>query len=141
MSLFCNWSLQLSINQINSKNLSFANGFGILNSYYYISDFSLSEIFILNENWSFVSSKVFSNPVYFTSIGSSLYAAGAQNIWKLDQNLKILTKHTEFGPFPLYRGIYYNSANNWIYVAPSNLNVIHVLDLNLGFHHTFSIST
>jgi hypothetical protein len=140
MSLFCNWNLQFSFNQINSTKFLNANGFAIFNSYYYVSDFWLSKIFILNESWSYVSSKVFSNPVYFTTIGSSFYAAGAQNIWKLDQNLNILTKHTEFGPFPRYKGIYYNSANNWIYVAPSDLNVIHVLDFNLRFHHTFSIS-
>jgi hypothetical protein len=141
MSLFSNLSLQSSFNQINSASFRGAMGFAMFNSYYYVCDYWLSNIFILNESWSYVSSKVFSNPVYLTTIFSSLYAAGAQNIWKLDQNLNILTKHTEFGPFPGYKGICYNSANNLIYVAPCNLNVIHVLDLNLRFNHTFSIST
>ena len=144
MSLFSYMTIQLSFDNIDSIGLTKSLGSAMFtpsNSYYYFSDNALNKIFILNESWSYVSSKVFPSPAYFSTIGNSLYATGNRNIWKLDQNLNILTKHTEFGTFPRYRGIYYNSANNWIYVAPSDLNVIHVLDLNLRFHHTFSIST
>ncbi len=65
MSLFCNWKLQFSFNQINSKMFSEVFGFAMLtpsNSYYYVSDHGLNEIFILNESWSYLSSKTFSNP-------------------------------------------------------------------------------
>ena len=114
MSLFCNWSLQLNITKINSVSLSDAIGFGILNSYYYVGDYSLNKIFILNESWSYISSKNFTRPTYLTTIGSSLYATGDNNIWKIDQNLNILIQYNAIGFSPGHRGIYYNSTNNFI---------------------------
>jgi hypothetical protein len=143
MSLFCNWHLQFSFNQINSKSFSTAIGFAILtpsNSYYYVSDHALNEIFILNESWSYLSSKTFSNPAYLITIGISLYATGESNIWKLDQNLITLIQYNSNGT-PRYRGIYYNSRNNFIYVAPSDFTVIHVFYLDLTFRNDFSTST
>ena len=143
MSLFSNLTLQLTFNQIYSTNLTVASAFAMLNSsnlYYYVSDWSLGKIFILNESWSYVSSKTFSSPGYFTTIGTSLYATGEKNIWKLDQYLNILIQYNVTGTTPSYRGIYYNSSNNFIYVAPKALNVIQVFNLNLIFHHNISTS-
>jgi DNA-binding beta-propeller fold protein YncE len=118
MSLFSN--LTLSFKQISSTILSSAQAFAKFtpsNSYYYVSDNGLNKIFILNESWSFVPSKAFSIPAYLTAIGSSLYATGDVNIWKLDQNLSILIQYNAIGTSPFYRGIYFNSINNFIYVA------------------------
>ena len=147
MNLFSNSTLQLSFNQIDSISLSKAFGFAMFtpsNSYYYVSDLGLNRIFILNEDWSYVSNKTFLAPAYLTTIGNNLYATGYKNIWKLDQNLNILIQYTATGfstsPGPYYMGIYYNSTNNLIYVAPNSLNVIEVFNLNLNLNHTFSIS-
>ena len=75
-------------------------------------------------------------------IGNSLYASGQENIWKLDQNLNILIQYNASnGTIPIYRGIYYNCTNNFIYIAPRALNVIHVFDLDLSLNHSFSTST
>ena len=76
MSLFGNWSLHLNFTKLNSISLLVAVGLGLLNSYYYVSHYGSNTIYILNESWSYVSSKTFSQPVYLTTIGSSLYATG-----------------------------------------------------------------
>ena len=41
-----------------------------------------------------------------------------------------------------YRGLYFNSTNSLLYVAPyfSALQEIHVFNSNLTFNHSFSIS-
>jgi hypothetical protein len=140
MSLFSNLSLQLSLNKINSENFF---GFGMFtpsSSYYYVSDNALNKIFILNERWSYYSSKEFASPAFFSTIGNSLYATGNRNIWKLDQNLSILIQFNATGTAPNYRGIYINSTNNLIYTAPGSFNVIHVFNLNLSFSHNISTS-
>jgi hypothetical protein len=146
MSLFCNWSLQINITKINSISLVNAFGFSMFtpsNSYYYVSDWGLNQIFILNESLSYVSNKDFYYPAYLTTIGSSLYATGQTNIWKLDLNLNILIQYnaTVTYPNPRNRGIYFNSSNNFIYVAVSFYNEIHVFDLNLSLNHNISTST
>jgi hypothetical protein len=143
VSVFSNLTLQLSFNQINSTNFSAACGFAKFtpsNSYYYVSDWNLNKIFILTESWSFVSSKDFFKPVYFTTIGSSLYVVGQTNIWKLDQYLNILIQYNATGTAPVYLGIYYNSTNNFIYTTPITFSAIHVFNLTLSFNHQFSIS-
>ena len=99
------------------------------NSYYYVIDWSLNKIFILNESWSYVSSKVFTNPAYLTSIGNNLYATGCSTIWKLDLNLNILIQYNATDSTPYYSGIYLNTTNNLIYIAPFALNVIRVFNL------------
>ena len=123
--------MQLNLTKIKSSNLGNAVGFSMFtpsNSYYYDSDASLSSIFILNENWSYVSSKTFSLPMYLTTIGSSLFATEGGNIWKLDQNLNVLIQYTASGTAPSYAGIYYSSSNDFIYVVPAALTKIHVFD-------------
>ena len=110
----------------------------MLNSYYYVSDYLLNTIFILNESWSYVSSKTFYYPTYLTTIGNSLYATGYINIWKLDENLNILIQYDATASTPQYQGIYYNSTNNFIYISAYNLRVVDVFDLNLNLSHNFS---
>ena len=142
MSLFSNWTLQSSFTQFNSISLSIATGFAMFtpsNSSNYVSDSGSGKIFILDESWSYVSSKSFSSPSYLTTIGSSLYVTGFKNVWKLDKNLNILIQYNATGA-PSYRGIYYNSTNKLIYVAPAGLNVLHVFDLNLSLSYNISTS-
>ena len=56
---------------------------------------------------------------------------GDRNIWKLDQDLTVLIQYNATGNL-WYRGLFYNSTNGWLYVAPNNnFTVIHVFDLNL----------
>ncbi len=144
MSLFSNLSLQLSLKNINSINLFGALGFAMFtpsSSYYYVSDSGLKKIFIFKERWSYYSSKEFASPAFFSTIGNSLYATGDKNIWKLDQNLSILIQYNATGTNPNYRGIYINSTNNFIYIAPRSFNVIHVFNLNLSFSHNISTSS
>jgi len=136
-------TFQLSFDNIDSIGLTKSLGSAMFtpsNSYYYFSDNALNKIFILKEKWSYVSSKVFDSPAYFSTIGSSLYATGDKNIWKLDQNLNILIQFNATGTSPNYRGIYINSTNNLIYTAPYSFNVIHVFNLNLSFSHNISTS-
>jgi hypothetical protein len=144
MSIFSYMTIQLSFNNIDSFSLTKLLGSAIFtpsNSYYYFSDNTLNKIFILNESWSYVSSKVFNSPAYISTFGNSLYATGNKNIWKLDQNLSILIQYNATGTSPNYRGIYINSTKNFIYTAPFSFNVIHVFNLNLSFSHNISTST
>jgi hypothetical protein len=53
--------------------------------------------------------------------------------------LNILIQYNASGT-PVYRGIYYNSTKNFIYVAPQVLSVIHVFNLKLSLNHSFSTS-
>jgi hypothetical protein len=143
MSIFSNMTILLSFNKTNSIYLKQCLGSAIFtpsNSYYYVSDVGLKKIFILNESWSYVSSKVFDSPAYISTFGNSLYATGNRNIWKLDQNLSILIQYNATGTPPNYRGIYINSTKNFIYTAPFSFNVIHVFNLNLSFSHNISTS-
>jgi hypothetical protein len=134
-------TIQLSFDNIDSIRVTKWLGSAMFtpsNSYYYVSSNALNKIFILNESWSYVSSKVFPSPAYFSTIGNSLYATGNINIWKLDPNLNILIQFNATGTSPNYRGIYINSTNNLIYTAPYSFNVIHVFNLNLSFSHNIS---
>jgi hypothetical protein len=100
-----------------------------------------NKVYILNDNWSYISYKTFTRPTYMITIGSSIYMTGDINIWKLDKELNILIQYNSTeSTFPFYRGIYYNSSNGFIYVAPNNLTVIRVFDLNLTYNHNISIS-
>ena len=79
--------------------------------YYYIMDIGASKAFILNDQWSFISAKVFTYPLYMISIGNSLYMTGYYNVWKLDQDLNILIKYNPGGTSPWYAGISSNPSN------------------------------
>jgi hypothetical protein len=120
-------------------------GFGFsfsCNASYYVIDHGASRAYILNDDWSYVSYKNFTNPAYMISIGSSIYMTGSSNIWKLDKELNILIQYNSTGSTsPLYRGIYFNSSNGFIFVVPSNLTEIQVFDLNLTYSHNISISS
>ena len=142
--MFVNLSIQSTFTKFNSTNFVGLSGFGMLHSScissYYVTDYSANKIYILNEDWSYVSFKTFTWPTYMISVGTNLYMTGPENVWKLDKNLNILIEYNSTG-LVWHRGIYYNSTNILLYVAPCVLTVIHVLNLNLTFSHSFSIST
>ena len=123
MSLFRNWTLRFSFNQINSIHLTQAYGFTMFtssNSYYYVSE---------HNYWWYVSSNTFSFPAYLTSIGSSHYATRDAHVWKLDQNMNNLIQYNTSGTGPCYREIHFNPTNNLIFI--NALYVIHVFNLNI----------
>jgi DNA-binding beta-propeller fold protein YncE len=117
-----------------------ALGFGFYsscNTLYYVMDSSAGRVYILNDDWSYVSYKNFSNPAHMITISNSVYMTGNTNIWKFDKDLNILFQYNSTGGTS-FRGIYYNSSNGFIYVAPSNLNEIQVFDLNLTYNQNIS---
>ena len=73
------------------------------------------------------------------TVEKSLYMTGESNLWKLDENLDTLIQHNATGTV-WYHGLYFNSTNRWLYVAPKACTVIRVFDLNLTSKHSFSSS-
>jgi hypothetical protein len=115
-------------------------GFGLVSSNissYYITDRLYNYILIFDDQWNYVNYENFISPTYITSVGSSLYISGANNMWKTDQNLNILAQYsTNNNPF--YQGIYYNSTSRYIFAAANKKSSIHVFDLNLNYVESFS---
>ena len=83
--------------------------------------------------------KKFTAPIYMIKFENSLYMTGNLNLWKLDEHLNTLIQYNATGS-PSYRGLYFNSTNRMLYVAPYALTLIHVFDINLSLNHTFLIS-
>ena len=141
--MFSNPTIQSTINQLNGASFGHLVGFGMYSSnnttYYYLIDLAAQKVFILNDQWSFISYKYFGTPHYIISIDNSLYMTGNLNIWKVDQGLNILINYNPTST-PLYRGISYNPSNGLIYVVAYNLNEIQVFDLDLTLIRRFSTS-
>ena len=139
--MFFNSTIQSTFNQFkNGGSFVWLVGFEIMNSLFYVIDHTGWKVCILDDNWSFHSFKTFTYPVYMITVENSLYMTGDKNIWKLDKNLNILIEYNATGTSPLYRGLYFNSTNGFLYVAPAALTEIHVFYLNLTFNHSFSTS-
>lgn len=108
-------------------------------TYYYIADYDLKRVFILNSNWSFISVRNFTfNPGYMITIDDSIYMTTSSDIYKTDKNLIILKKSTLSSE---YIGIYYNSTNKTIYAALALANHIDIFDLKLNFLDFIDIGT
>ena len=137
MSVFSNPTIQSTINQFNGEKFGYLSGFGMYSStnttFYYVMDL-FNEVFILNDEWKFISSKYFSRPINMITIGNSLYMTGHENVWKVDQDLNILINYNPGGD-PNYLGLSYNPSNGFIYVAAASieLNGIQVFNLDLTF--------
>ena len=138
--MFDNLTIQSVFNQFNGEFFAWLVGFGMMNSSFYVIDHSGHKVSKLDDNWSFISSKTFTYPIYMITVENSLYMTGDTNIWKLDKDLNILIQYNGTGTSPLYRGLYFNSTNGFLYVAPAALTEIHVFYLNLTFNHSFSTS-
>ena len=54
-------------------------------------------VLILSDQWSFITSKSFTNPFYVISIDSCLYITFYSNVWKVDQDLNILVNYNPGG--------------------------------------------
>ena len=140
MSLFSNPTIQSTFNQFNGNSFGSLRGFGMYSylntTYYYVMDWGVNKVYILNDEWSFISFHIFSYPTYMISIGNSLYMTGWYNVWKVDQDLNILINYNPGGG-PAYPGISYNPSNGLIYVV-SYLNEIQVFSLDLTLIRRFS---
>ena len=73
MSAFSNLSIQSTFTALNGNSFGGLIGFGMYSSsgtvYYYVMHPSRTGIIILNDQWSFISFKVFSFPTYMINIG------------------------------------------------------------------------
>jgi hypothetical protein len=144
LNTFTNSTLQQNITKINDISLKWVFGFlmsGSLSSTsYYVTDLINNKVYVLNDNWSYVSNKTFSNPALIITIECSLFMTGHNNIWKLDKDLNVLIHYNATASNPKYRGIYYDSKRSYIYVAPVNFQVIQEFDLKLTLRHNISTS-
>jgi hypothetical protein len=112
---------------------------------YYVTHYSQGKIFVFDDNWNYISNKSsFPNVTYMILVGNYFYISGNSNIWKTDQQLNVSIRYNSTGSssgyYPNYRGLYYNSTNDLIYVASSYFEVIHVFNLNLTLNDSISIT-
>ena len=144
MSVFSNPTIQSTITQLNGTSFGGLNGFGMYSSstkaFNYLMDYVYGIVYILNDEWSFISFKTFRNPYNMISIDNGLYMIGISNVWKVDQDLNILINYGGYPLYPLYRGISYNPSNSLIYVAAAYLKEIQIFNLDLTLIRSFSTS-
>ncbi len=108
---------------------------------YYVTHYAEGKIFVFDENWNYVSNKSsFLNVNYMIPVGNYFYISGRYNIWKTDKQLNVLFQYNSNGSPPHYVGLYHNSTNNLIYVAPDNFQMIHVFNFNLTLNDSISIT-
>jgi len=141
LSVFSNPTIQSTINEFNGTSFGDLVGFGMysypITVFYYAMDYDAGKVYILNDEWKFISSKKFTNPSFMISIENSLYMTGDNNVWKLDQDLNILVNYNPGGD-PWYRGISYNPSNGLLYVV--SYFEIQVFNLDLTLIRRFSTS-
>jgi hypothetical protein len=100
------------------------------NTTYYITDSGCNLIYILNDGWEQITTKSFKSPAYMATSSSNVYITGDFNIWKTDKDLNVLAQHNNTDN-PNYRGVYYNSTNDLIYVADYSNLCIDIFDSSL----------
>ena len=124
MSVFTNSAVQSSFTQFNGTSVGNIMGFGMYSSpsetYYYVMDY-FGIVYILNDDWQFISFKNFTNSLYMISINNSLYMSGSYDVWKVDKDLTVLINYNynQAGSNAKYLGISYNPSNSLIYVTSS----------------------
>jgi hypothetical protein len=124
----------------NSFN-TFGFGMNFTKTSYYILNSFDDRIYILNDEYQFLSQISWSVPTKMITIGYSVYIAGYNYIFKTDTDLKVLLQFKDFHYGPRYHDRYYNSTNSLMYVTATNFNSIHVFDLNLNLVDTMPISS
>jgi hypothetical protein len=109
-------------------------GFGMSSSNpirYFVTNVSKGRIFVFDEEWNYISeNSSFTEVWHMISVGNNFYITGSSNLWKTDEQLNILIQYNSVS-YATYRGLYYSSSNNLIYMASWGLRVIHVFSLNL----------
>ena len=82
--MFTNSSIQSTINELNGTSFGVLFGFGMYSSfntvYFYVMDYYTGKVYILNDEWKFISFKIFTRTAYMISIDSSLYMTGDFNV-------------------------------------------------------------
>ena len=150
--MFSNPTIQSTITTLNGNKFSWLVGFGMYSSsnttYYYVMDNRSCKVYILNDEWSFISFTLYSpgsgffqfdRPNDMITIGNSLYLIGDSNIYQLDKNLNILKKYQSVRD-TRYRGISYNPKNGLKYAAAYGLKEIQVFNVNLNLVRHLSTS-
>jgi hypothetical protein len=138
--VFFNSTLQTNITGFSGSSFSALYGFGVHSSFntsYFVIDNGADKVYILKDDLSFFSHKNISKPFNLVTVGSSIYITGDSNIWKFDKDFNLLVQQNTTSP---YRGIYYSSTSDCLFVAPYTLTKISVFDLNLTFNHSISTS-
>ena len=75
--MFNNPKIQSTIKEFNGESFGDLGGFGMYSSsytvYYYLMDFDDNKTYILNDEWKYISFKIFNQPVYMINIGNRKY--------------------------------------------------------------------
>ena len=112
------------------------------NTRYYAISYVNSIIYILNDDWQYISNKSIGYyPYHMTSIANNLYIVGINNLWKTDKDLNVLITYNMKNSIRSYWDLYLSPANNLIYVSAPYNSLIHVFDLNLNLIDTISTLT
>ena len=136
MNVFNNFSLRSSISRYNKHN----DTFGGLSSFfmsktkrrakYYIADYDGGRIYLFDDSFNFLSTKLFKNAAYIVTYADKLYITSDTQIWKTDCNLNILSQYTSPNGTSMFNGVYFNSATKLLYIAGYNAYQVLVFDLN-----------
>ena len=107
---------------------------------YYVMDYLGNKVFVYNENWEYQRTITppsneypSSGPIYSININGSIFVTSSNVINKYDNYLNLTKQVSSPGS-----SIYYNSANQMIYVAKYSSNSINVYDKDLNFIRTIS---
>ena len=103
---------------------------------YFVTHHDQHKIFVFDEGWNCVSNKSsFPFVNYMISVGYNFYITGWDYVWKTDLDFSVSITHYNLNAY--YRGLYYNSTNDLIYVLASNLQGIYVFDVDLTLTDSF----
>ena len=85
--MFGNSTIQSKIIKFNGSSFGGLRGFGMIysslnSSSYYVMERQPSQVYILYDNWSYISYENFTDPAYMVTICNNLYMTGNSNLWK-----------------------------------------------------------
>jgi hypothetical protein len=135
----------MNITSINGVSFSGLSGFGMLidsQTSYYIMDSNNGRIIIFDKNWKYSSTISISSPYSMITKNNYLYITSDYYIYKTDKFLNSIKQYPSNNPnYMGFRGICYNSNDNYIYAVSNNYYRIYSFDLNLNLIDSFYIST
>ena len=100
-------------------------------------DFAANKIIIFDANWQYLTFKSFNQTINIITVNNNLYFSCYFNIYKTDKYLNIIIQYNAPAS-ATYRGLYFNSLNNTIYVT--GFSKIYIFDLNLNLVDSISTS-